>query len=267
LGFLLLALLFFEWRVSGPSVLPPAASLARKGVCSSSSSSSSSGGHGAGSTRRGAAEAVHFSVKDDFGSELLRITLQEDMFQRLLVGHAQRRANRDKAGSGGGGSSSGSGSGVDVEADVSEAADGGPSSDADAFGLKYTFDLRDKAGEAAVNAPEWLVPQGDVLHRLAARHGLTVKKVQNFHEFVYDYLRGKSADTLKREVGDKGILDFRGSVSDAVWRIAGLYAVMVFEKTVPGAGSGSGTGTVTEAPQSPDEPPPDDPAWQSAVSD
>jgi hypothetical protein len=44
LGFLLLALLFFEWRVSGPSVLPPAASLARKGVCSSSSSSSSSGG-------------------------------------------------------------------------------------------------------------------------------------------------------------------------------------------------------------------------------
>ena len=100
---------------------------------------------------------------------------------------------------------------------------------------------------------EWLVPQGPTLETLAAKHGLIIKKIQNFHDYVREFFEGKNSETLKREIGDKGILDFRGSVSEAEWKIIRLYAVIIFEKST-GSSSLSNGGMMI--PQSPDLPPP-----------
>lgn len=53
--------------------------------------------------------------------------------------------------------------------------------DDSAFGIRYVFTLKD-----AVDVPEWLVPTGEPLRRLAAAHGLEVDLCQNFHDFVHE---------------------------------------------------------------------------------
>lgn len=59
-----------------------------------------------------------------------------------------------------------------------------------AFGIQYNFTLLDEVGpsspsaSAAVDAPEWIVPQGWPLRRLANEFNLQVVQRQNFHEVV-----------------------------------------------------------------------------------
>ena len=63
----------------------------------------------------------------------------------------------------------------------------------EAFGIRYTFTLLDKPGEteagadgadeeglSAVNAPEWLVPLGDPLHRLVKATGWQLPSAPTF---------------------------------------------------------------------------------------
>jgi len=56
----------------------------------------------------------------------------------------------------------------------------------DSFGLQYNFSLRDNETSSAVEAPEWLVPQGRPLEELARNHDLCLIKSQNFHDFFYE---------------------------------------------------------------------------------
>jgi hypothetical protein len=56
-----------------------------------------------------------------------------------------------------------------------------------AFGLRYSFSLLDQpGGTAAVDAPEYVVPLGGPLHRLAEEHGLKLHRAENFQKYFYD---------------------------------------------------------------------------------
>jgi ubiquinone/menaquinone biosynthesis C-methylase UbiE len=54
----------------------------------------------------------------------------------------------------------------------------------DYFGIKYTFSLLDNEDEAAVDAPEYIVPLSTSFYRLLSDYSLNIYKIQNFHEFV-----------------------------------------------------------------------------------
>jgi hypothetical protein len=69
--------------------------------------------------------------------------------------------------------------------------------DIDAFGVEYQFRLYDQPPssdtlsqqQAAVNAPEWLVPLGRELQDLAEECGLEIILCQNFHQFIDEKMR------------------------------------------------------------------------------
>ena len=83
------------------------------------------------------ADSTNIIIKNDFGSEVLKVSFTEEMWSRLLVppaltpdmlsleGHTNTNTDSERA----------------------------------SYGVKYNFSLKDKATEAAVDAPEWLVPQ------------------------------------------------------------------------------------------------------------
>lgn len=73
-------------------------------------------------------------------------------------------------------------------------------SKSDPFGIEYQFSLFDQppnadtgAKQAAVNAPEWLVPLGAELDELAEECGFEVILCQNFHQFIDETLKSPSS--------------------------------------------------------------------------
>ena len=113
---------------------------------------------------------THLTVNNQFGSELLRITIADEVRQQLLWDHHHYRQATTTAAATTSVEETGAvddaddikmevehidGNGVhnnDNNNNDNNNNDNNPVSSS-AFGLKYTFELRDKAGEAAVNAP------------------------------------------------------------------------------------------------------------------
>lgn len=112
----------------------------------------------------------------------------------------------------------GAGSGSDVDDDQT------------GFGVQYNFALLDTPDAKAVNAPEWLIPQGQPLHALARRHGLKVRSVENFHEFVGANGSDRSEGGLGTLLEELGAFNYVGTLSGPEWEIARCYCVMVFEQ-------------------------------------
>ena len=94
------------------------------------------------------ADSTNIIIKNDFGSEVLKVSFTEEMWSRLLVPPAltpdmlslERHTNTDT------------------------------DSERASYGVKYNFSLKDKATEAAVDAPEWLVPQVSILLYCTSLH-------------------------------------------------------------------------------------------------
>lgn len=104
---------------------------------------------------------------NDVGSEVLQLKFAEDMWTRLLRLPLNDPNNSTSSG----------------DAAVKEGA-----LDESAFGIKYTFTLHDSEEDAAVDAPEWVVPLGHTLRVLAAAHGLQVVEVQNFQDMAAEIM-------------------------------------------------------------------------------
>jgi hypothetical protein len=83
-------------------------------------------------------ESTDIIVKNDFGSEVLKVSFTADMWDRLMVPPVES---------------------PDTVTDPSSPPDKYSQAERAAYGVKYNFSLKDKAEEAAVDAPEWLVPQ------------------------------------------------------------------------------------------------------------
>lgn len=78
-------------------------------------------------------DPTNIIIKNDFGSEVLKVSFTDEMWSRLLVPPAVNTSTLS----------------VEGYTDAERAS----------YGVKYNFSLKDKATEAAVDAPEWLVPQ------------------------------------------------------------------------------------------------------------
>lgn len=96
-------------------------------------------------------------IKNELGLVILSITFSNEMCERLIGAPASKRAN-------------------------------GHSKNEDPYGIQYAFTLQDDAKSSAVNAPEWIVPQGQPLHELAAAHDMKVLQVTNFQEMIHNLL-------------------------------------------------------------------------------
>lgn len=81
-------------------------------------------------------DSTNIFVRNSFGSEVLKISFTTDMWDRLLV-HPESVSD-------------------DVHPLKPETY---LEQEGASYGVKYNFSLKDKANEAAVDAPEWLVPQ------------------------------------------------------------------------------------------------------------
>ena len=134
-----------------------------KGANFSTNTTDNSANMDVDATGSGSSGDVHkdkkcLEIKNELDSTLLRITFDEKNWRRLLRSPTEYAAEMaaEKTGTG----------------------------REDAYGVQCDFALFDNPGECAVDAPEWLVPIGPELDALCARHGMRVKRVQNFHEFV-----------------------------------------------------------------------------------
>ena len=166
-------------------------------ACSSSSSSSSSS-----KSRKMERHCLHF--KDSLGNLLLDVSFDDAHWKRLLLDQEAYQA-------------------------LTHRVDGGD--DEWAYGLQYTFQLNDRDNASAVNAPEWLVPLGAPLDRLAAEHGLRVKVTKNFHEIVcHDFEKGSNFTNIRSNLAKFGVYNYQQTISDIEWRLAHLYVAIVFEK-------------------------------------
>ena len=87
------------------------------------------------------ADSTNIIIKNDFGSEVLKVSFTEEMWSRLLVPPVLTPDMLSLEGQ------------TNTETDTERAS----------YGVKYNFSLKDKATEAAVDAPEWLVPQVIIL--------------------------------------------------------------------------------------------------------
>lgn len=103
---------------------------------------------------------VILEIKNDLGLTILSVTFSEEMCQRLIGTSATKTSN-------------GSATIAATE---------------DPYGIQYTFTLQDDAKSSAVNAPEWIVPQGRPLRDLAEAHDMEVLQVTNFQEMIYQQL-------------------------------------------------------------------------------
>ena len=100
-----------------------------------------------------------------------------------------------------------------------------------AYGIQYVFQLKDTGEAAAVNAPEWLVPLGDPLKRLALEFGMDVVVCKNFHEIVSgDFDKGTHATHISANLGKFGVFNVKSTMTAVEWRLAHLYVAVVFEK-------------------------------------
>lgn len=97
-------------------------------------------------------------IWNEFDKLLLQINIRDDMLQRLIFQQKQQSI---------------------------EDTQFSPLSE-DSFGIEYYFQLHDSDQEAAVDAPEYIVPLNDEFEELLANHQLKLFKVQNFHEFIVD---------------------------------------------------------------------------------
>jgi hypothetical protein len=90
-------------------------------------------------------ESTDIIVTNDFGSEVLKVSFTADMWDRLMVPPVAPDTDTDH----------------DPDSDPSSSSppDKYSREERAAYGVKYNYLLKDKAGEAAVDAPEWLVPQ------------------------------------------------------------------------------------------------------------
>jgi hypothetical protein len=108
---------------------------------------------------------------------LLQINFREDVIDRLLKKQSslkngkKRKYQNDKDE---GNDENGKSHKDEEEVDEEE----------DYFGIKYTFSLLDNEDEAAVDAPEYVVPLSTSFYRLLSDYSLNIYKIQNFHEFV-----------------------------------------------------------------------------------
>lgn len=102
------------------------------------------------------------SYVNDVGSEILRMKFSAHMWPRLLR--------------------------LDTNSNESTSSAGQGSVDESAYGIQYTFTLHDSDADAAVDAPEWVVPLGDTLRTLAAAHGLRLLEVQNFQDIMTEMM-------------------------------------------------------------------------------
>jgi SAM-dependent methyltransferase len=155
-----------------------------------------------GSSITNSAKNLHF--KDVRGYTLLDIGFDEAHWNKLLLGQASFTA-------------------------LSSGVAGGD--DDWAYGLQYTFQLKDTNDASAVNAPEWLVPLGAPLERLAARHCMRVKLCKNFHEIAsQDFERGSNFTNIRQSLAKFGVFNYKQTISAAEWELAHLYVALVFEK-------------------------------------
>lgn len=136
---------------------------------------------------------------DDFGNTLLEMSFGGEAWNRMILPAQEQRSLTEE--------------------------------DDWAYGIQYVFQLRDTGDAAAVNAPEWLVPLGAPLERLAARHGLRVALCKNFHEVVKgDFEKGANATHIPSNLGKFGVFNLKGTMSETEWKLAHLYVALVFEK-------------------------------------
>jgi ubiquinone/menaquinone biosynthesis C-methylase UbiE len=104
------------------------------------------------------------TVKNDLGNDVLRVSFTSENWSRLLQSPLAMALAADDLGS----------------------------AERSSFGVQYDFALQDDVSAAAVNAPEWLVPQGQLLESLAHRHGMRLLKSQNFGDYICEFMEGKS---------------------------------------------------------------------------
>jgi len=142
-------------------------------------------------------------IKNELGSTLLRISFDEQNWKRLL------RSPTEYA----------------REMEVKPSSSGR----ADAYGVQCDFALFDNPGECAVDAPEWLVPIGPELDALCARHGMRVKRVQNFHEFVSSGLQDPN-QRMMEELKACAVYNYKQQIVEGEWNLSRLYCVLVFER-------------------------------------
>ncbi len=155
-----------------------------------------------GKARKTGTRSLNF--RDDFGNVLLDMKFDSSAWDRMLLPTVEYQV-------------------------VGERSEHGQ--DDWAYGIQYVFQLRDTGEASAVNAPEWLVPLGPPLERLAARHGLRVKLCKNFHQVVCDdFEKGALATDIHSNLGKFGVFNYKQTMTQAEWQLAHLYVALVFEK-------------------------------------
>ena len=171
-------------------------------------------------TTSASAGPKHIEIRNELSRLLVRMQFDEANWSRLLLGSA---STSDAMGA------------LHLE-------DDGDDIYRDAYGIRYTFTLLDKAGDvnanavggdlsdsgnvddenslSAVNAPEWLVPLGEPLQRLVEKHGLRIDKCANFHEFVADIMGKEKDGKLSRLMDKMEVFNYKGTVTQAEWQVA-----------------------------------------------
>eukprot|EP00924_Labyrinthula_sp_SR-Ha-C_P011372 maker-scaffold_36-snap-gene-2.7-mRNA-1 protein AED:0.27 eAED:0.28 QI:0/0/0/1/0.5/0.66/3/0/795 len=96
---------------------------------------------------------------------------------------------------------------------------------AESFGLQYTFQLKDKEQQDAVNAPEWLVPLLELV-KIGFSHGLFLCKCQNFIFCSLLIVRDKLSLLAER----MNVWNIRGNISKVEWELICLYTTFEFRK-------------------------------------
>lgn len=99
-----------------------------------------------------------------------------------------------------------------------------------AYGIEYTFALKDSDNASAVNAPEWLVPFDKPLQRLAERHNMRLVAVSNFHDIATDADNHAFFAGIKPKLETAGVFNTKNKFTDHEWQLAHLYAALAFVK-------------------------------------
>lgn len=142
-------------------------------------------------------EKMVLEFRNDFGDLLLELSFQPQHWKRLVAHDKTTSSDTNSNGSsdsetnGNGRGIDGVGGGADCVAVNSNNTRRSLEEFTDCFGIEYTFALRDNTEEAAVNAPEWIVPLGAPLEALAAEHDLEIVSCRNFHEIYSDCIEKK----------------------------------------------------------------------------
>lgn len=179
--------------------------------------------------------------RNEFDDVVLKIRFAAGDWSKLLPG--QKQHSRDDS------------AGIDE----SSLDDGSIDPDA-GYGIEYYFSLFDKPDSAAVNAPEWLVPQGKQLEALAEAHGLTVEKCENFQDFFCERL---AVPSFWSYLQNKGVFNYKGEIPESDWELARLYTTLILRKKSDGSEDVTTNGATfvgdlgsNGMPSSPDGPPP-----------